>query len=491
MPHCEVLFNRVLLVDGSGAPPRPGCLAVAEGRIQAMGEDLSDWTADQTVCGDALVLAPGFIDAHTHDDLQVIAQPQQRPKLAQGVTTVVVGNCGISASPVSLFGDLPDPMNLLGPPEAFVYSDFMAWRQAVDAACPATHVAALVGHTALRNNVMDRLDRPATPEEMTKMQSQLRQALAQGALGLSTGLAYASAASAPSEEVQALVQVVKEAGGLYATHLRTEFDGIVGALDEALDTAHTGGVPLIVSHLKCAGAANWGRSAEVLQHLERASARQPLGCDCYPYAASSSTLDVRQVTADFDIRITWSTPHPEQAGRTLAEIAQHWDCGLLEAAQRLQPAGAVYHGMCEDDVQRILAHPLSMVGSDGLPCDPRPHPRLWGSFPRVLAHYARDQKLFDWPTAIHKMTGLPAARFGLRERGLLREGYWADLVLFNPDHLQDVATFAQPAQTPPGLLGVWVNGVHSLASGQATGRRAGRFLPREHDLRPGFPRLNF
>ena len=187
-------------------------------------------------------------------------------------------------------------------------------------------------------------------------------------------------------------------------------------MQEAFDIALHARVPVVVSHLKCAGAGNWGRTKEVLFKLENAGKMQRVGCDCYPYSASSSTLDLKQVTDEFDIIINWSAPHPDQAGRKLAEIAADWNVTLLEAARRLQPAGAVYHNMHEDDVRRVLSHPLTMVGSDGLPNDPKPHPRLWGAFPRVLGHYSRDAGLFPLNQAVHKMTGLSAARYGGRTR---------------------------------------------------------------------------
>jgi len=257
-------------------------------------------------------------------------------------------------------------------------------------------------------------------------------------------------------------------------------------MQEAFDIAVHARVPVIVSHLKCAGAGNWGRSSEVLSLLDTAGKMQAVGCDCYPYSASSSTLDLKQVTTDFEIDITWSTPHPEMAGRTLADIAAAWDLPLLDAARRLQPAGAVYHGMHEDDVQRILRHRLTMVGSDGLPNDPLPHPRLWGAFPRVLGHYSRDLGLFPLEEAVHKMTGLSARRFGLAERGELRAGWHADLVLFDPATIRDTATFRAPVQPAAGIAGVWVNGVLSYRDGQPGPRRAGRWLPRAGDLRAGF-----
>ncbi|MGF6694624.1 N-acyl-D-amino-acid deacylase [Metapseudomonas resinovorans] len=481
MRHFETLIRRATVIDGSGNARFIGDLGIAGGRIALLG-DAAHATATEVVDADGLVLAPGFIDVHTHDDTVVIRQPQMLPKLSQGVTTVIVGNCGISAAPVSLAGEPPDPMNLLGPASAFVYPTFADYCAAVDTAVPAVNVAALVGHTALRSNHMDRLDRSAHPNEIAAMRSQLADALAHGALGLSSGLAYASARSASTAEVMQLAEVLGDYGGLYTTHLRDEFDYILGALDEAFATARHARCALVVSHVKCAGAGNWGRSQEVLTSLETAHQHQEVGCDCYPYSASSSTLDLKQVTGDFDILITWSQPHPDMAGRTLAVIAERWGVPLLDAARRLQPAGAVYHCMSEADVQRILAHPLSMVGSDGLPEDPRPHPRLWGAFPRVLGHYSRDLGLLPLETAVHKMTGLSAARFGLAQRGLLAPGYWADLVLFDPQRIEDTARFDDPEQPAAGIRAVWVNGVLSYRDGLALPRRAGRFLPRNTSI---------
>jgi N-acyl-D-amino-acid deacylase len=400
------------------------------------------------------------------------------PKLSQGVTTVIVGNCGISASPVSLTGDPPDPMNLLGKSEEFRYCTFADYVAAVGAARPAVNVAALIGHTALRNNHMDRLDRIATVDEIAAMRSQLCEALDHGALGLSTGLAYLSAYSASVEEVMALAEPLSKAGGIYATHLRSESDIVLQAMDEAFRVGSHASVPVIISHLKCAGIDNWGRSTEVLQSLDAARARQSIGCDCYPYAASSTTLDLRQVDERITIAITWSKPHPEMAGQTLAEIANGWGTSQLEAANRLQPAGAIYHCISEDDMRAILRHPETMIGSDGLPNDPLPHPRLWGTFPRVLGHYSRDQKLFSLGEAVRKMTSLPAQRFGLTDRGQVREGCCADLVLFDADTVRDKASFGDPIRAAEGIEAVWVNGVLSYQDQIPTGERAGKFLPR-------------
>jgi N-acyl-D-aspartate/D-glutamate deacylase len=424
------------------------------------------------------VLAPGFIDTHTHDDTSVIRDPQMLAKLSQGVTTVIVGNCGICAAPVKLQGDPPDPMNLLGDAEAFRYPTFASYVSALDQARPAVNVGALVGHTALRNNHMDRLDRIATEEEIEGMREQLCEALDAGALGLSSGLAYASANAASTEEVLALAQPLASAGAIYVTHMRTETEAILDAMNETFEIGRQSKVPVIISHLKCAGIANWGRSDEVLQALDTAREAQPAGCDCYPYAAGSSTLDLRQVDPRVEITITWSTPHPEIGGKSLKSIAEVWGVSQLDAARQLQPAGAIYHSISEADMRKILAHPATMIGSDGLPNDPRPHPRLWGTFPRVLGRYSRDEELISLPDAIHKMTGMPAQRFGLAERGMIRVGYRADLVLFDPEKIIDTATFIDPVRAAQGIAGVWVNGVLSYTSEGATGCRSGRFLAR-------------
>jgi N-acyl-D-aspartate/D-glutamate deacylase len=474
---CDILIRNARVVDGTGAEPESLDVAIVGDRIADIGSKLS-CRASEIVNARGLALAPGFIDVHTHDDIAIIRNPAMLPKLSQGVTTVIVGNCGISASPVTLRGELPDPMNLLGSADDFRYPTFRAYLDALVEARPAVNVGALIGHTALRNNYMDRLDRAATDTEIAAMRGQLQDALNGGALGLSTGLAYLSANSATTEEVMSLAQPLAAAGAVYTTHMRTETEKILDAMNEAFAIGRMNRVPVIVSHLKCAGIANWGRSGEVLQALETAQLAQQTGCDCYPYAAGSSTLDLRQVDERVKIAITWCTPHPEVAGQTLKEIAEAWNTTQFEAARQLQPAGAIYHSISEEDMRRILAHPATMIGSDGLPNDLRPHPRLWGTFPRVLGRYSRDEELFPLPAAIHKMTGMPAQRFGLAGLGLIRKDYAADLVLFDPETILDTATFSDPIQPAQGIAAVWVNGILSYTSKGATGNRSGRFLPR-------------
>jgi N-acyl-D-amino-acid deacylase len=479
MPFCDTLIQNALVFDGSGVPPTAGNVALERGRIVAVGQCI-DYRAEETLDAGGLALAPGFIDVHTHDDLFVIENPEILPKLSQGVTTVIVGNCGISGAPVDLkkAGRLPEPLNLLGVEDQFAYPTFQSYVKAVNAARPSINVAGLVGHTALRNNHMDRLDRSATAVEVEAMKRDLRESLDHGALGLSTGLAYASAFEASPEEVVNLAEPLSDAGGIYTTHMRTEAAAILEAMNEAFNIGAKNNIPIVISHLKCSGPDNWGRSSEVLSHFMALSEGQSSGCDCYPYAATSTVLDARQVDERMDIVVTWSIPFPEMAGKTVRQVAEGWGVDQFEAAERLRPAGAIYFSLSEDDMRQILTHPATMIGSDGLPNDPRPHARLWGTFPRVLGHFARDLKLFSLSEGVRKMTSLPAERFGLKDRGWIKEGFAADMVLFDPEKIIDTATFEDPIQPAAGIQNVYVNGGLAYTDGKANSSRTGGFLTR-------------
>lgn len=470
-----LLLRNTQLVDGTGAPARTADVWVRGDRIAAVGENLTV-AADEVLDLGGLTVAPGFIDVHTHDDAIVLRDPGMLPKLSQGVTTVITGNCGLSLVP--LVSDAPgSPLDLLHTSE-FRFAHLNDYAQAIADNPPAVNVGALIGHTTLRATVMQDLTRAATPEETCDMAALLDEALSQGALGLSSGLFYQQAYAADMAEMQALTRVVGRHGGVYVTHIRSEMDDILNAMQEAADTAQSGAANWIMSHHKCAGPRNWGRTIETLALLERLSQRQSVGTDVYPYSAGSTLLREDLVDGIIDILITRSDTHPEMAGRYLADIAREWGTDQLQACRRLTPGGACYFQMREDDVRRVLAHPMSMIGSDGLPHDERPHPRLWGAFARVLGHYCRDEKLFSLPEAIHKMTGLSAQRFGLHDRGVLREGAFADLVLLDPDLIQDKATYESPRQMCEGIERVMVNGEWAFAQGQVQGTGAGRFLRR-------------
>jgi N-acyl-D-amino-acid deacylase len=256
-------------------------------------------------------------------------------------------------------------------------------------------------------------------------------------------------------------------------------DKVLDSLDEAFATARLGRVPLVVSHHKCAGPANWGRTVQTLAHIDAARQGQAIGLDCYPYVAGSTVLRSDLVDGVIDVLVTWSDPHPEMAARSLAGIAEEWGCTQKEACERLQPGGACYFQMREDDVQRVLRYPATMIGSDGLPHDQHPHPRLWGTFPRVLGHYSRDLGLFPLEVAVHKMTGLSARQFRLEGRGEIRVGACADIVVFDAAAIADAATFERPKARALGVDCVLVNGRPAYRGDGDEMERSGRFLARQ------------
>lgn len=481
-----VLLERGLVVDGTGGPSWPGDVLLEGDRIVAMGEGLRarlpgglSPTDLEIVACDGRVIAPGFIDVHTHDDAIVLRDPLCLPKVSQGITTVVTGNCGISLAPYATPRALP-PLTLLGA-DSFRHASMADYRAAVTAARPALNVAALVGHTTLRFATMPALDRAATAQEVAAMADALDHAMAEGAHGLSSGLFYEEAFAAPPSEVTALARVVARHGGVYATHLRSEMQAIVEALHEAGDTAFAAGVPLVISHHKCAGPANWNRTLETLPLIDALGARQDIAIDVYPYVAGSTVLREDLVDGVIDVMLTWSQPHPEVTGRMLADVAREWGVDQRTACRRLQPGGACYFQMKEADVERVIAHPRTMIGSDGLPHDRHPHPRLWGAFPRVFARYWRERGLFSLEQAVHKMTGMTARNLRIAGRGVLRPGAMADVVVFDPATIADTATYDRPRSVSTGIERVYVNGDCAYLGGAAEPAvlaRSGRMLTR-------------
>jgi len=478
MPDYDILIRNARLIDGTGRPSEVGDLAVLGDRIAAIG-DLGGTSADQVIDADGMVLSPGFIDSHCHDDRAILDMPLLEPKVSQGVTTVINGNCGVSIAPV-----LPDrpkappPLNLFVGEDYRHFPDFDAYFSALEATPPAVNSACLCGHSNLRHAVMDRLDRAATSEEISRMCGLLEQALNAGAIGLSTGLYYPPATAAPTEEVIEISKTLGGHGGLYVTHMRNEEDNVIQSLEETFRIGRDAQVPVVVSHHKCVSQPNHGKSKITLAMIDEARKQQSVSLDAYPYAASSTILQPERVAKCARVMITWSDVMPDASGRDLADIARELGCSDEEAAKRLLPGGAVYFQMSEDDVQRILSYPDTMIGSDGIVQDKHPHPRAWGTFPRVLGHYSRDEGLFPLETAVHKMTALTAKTFGLRDRGTLRVANFADLVLFNPDTIIDVADFADPCRAAMGIEKVFTNGICTWANRKPTGARPGRPLRR-------------
>ncbi len=475
---CDLLLRGGRVIDGTGGPSIDADVAISGDRIAAVG-DLAAWSATETMDVSGRVVAPGFIDVHTHDDRLVLDTPGMAPKISQGVTSVVVGNCGVSLSPLAPTEDPPAPMTLIGTKEDYRFASFADYAGALDAAPAAVNVAPLIGHSTLRVATMDALDRPATTVEIDAMAVLLDQSLADGGIGLSTGLAYPTAIAAPTDEVVALADRLKGRGAIYTTHMRDEAEHVVASIDETVEIGLRAGVAVVISHHKCAGKANWGKSLETLPRIKAAQEKLSLAFDVYPYTASSTALLRHFVERAERVTVTWSTPHPAMAGRDFRSIVDEWGVDVNTAVERLSPAGALYHQMDEADLQRIMATPGAMIGSDGLPHDAFPHPRLWGTFPRVLGHYSRDLGLFPLEDAVNRMTGRSAAVFGLTDRGVVRARAFADLVVFDAATIIDRATFETPTEAAAGIDLVMVNGGVTWRDGAWNGARPGRRLIRE------------
>jgi N-acyl-D-amino-acid deacylase len=480
MPAYDLLLRNALVFDGSGAARRRCDVGVERGYIRAVGEvDPSSCAADQVIDLDGLALAPGFIDVHTHDDRLLLSDPSMAPKASQGVTTVVVGNCGVSLAPLGDRDAVP-PLNLVANGKEQRFDSFAAYFAALEAHPPAINCAALAGHTTLRVVTMRDLDRPATDSEIAAMQAKLTEALAAGAIGVSTGTYYAPANAATADEIQRVCEPLRGTSALIASHIRDEGERVLESMTEVMKIAGQLGVRQVISHHKVIGRANFGRSRETLSLLNHARRTRDVCLDCYPYTASSTVLRRDAAQQAQRVLIAWSKALPAAAGRYLDDLAAEQGVEIDALIDALQPAGAIYFSMDEADVERILAYPETMIGSDGLPHDEFPHPRLWGAFPRVLGHYARERGLFSLEQAVHKMTGLPAARFRLARRGLIAPGCHADLVVFDPQRIADAATFARPKTPAVGIESVYVNGTLVWHAGRTTSARPGQVIRRAH-----------
>ncbi len=476
----SLLIRNGTLIDGTRAPRFQADIGIREGRIASIGQ-LKNAKAHQELDASGRIVAPGFIDAHTHDDRLMLSAPDMAPKVSQGVTTVVAGNCGISLAPAphGMRSPVAVPLDLLDDEGAwFRFRTFREYVAALRDAPAAVNCALLVGHSLLRLQTMDNVERAASAAEVGRMREMVEEALAAGAIGVSTGLYYEPACAAPAEEVIEVCRPLSQRHGIYCTHMRDEGERVLDSLEESFAVGRALGVPVVISHHKVAGKPNHGRSAQTLPLIEKAMRSQPVGLDCYPYCASSTILSASRVGAASKVLVTWSKPHPELAGMELDAICSKMKLPMEKAVEALLPAGAIYFSMDEQDVQRILAFDSTMVGSDGLPHDAAPHPRLWGTFPRVLGHYARGLGLFPLETAVHKMTGLTATTFGLAGRGLLKEGFAADIALFDAGQVDEAATFSRPIQPAKGIDTVVVNGEIVWRGGKPTGARPGRVLAR-------------
>lgn len=520
----DTLLRGGSVLDGDGGPAFVADMALVGDRVVGIGSyDAKD--AAEVVDLAGLCVAPGFVDVHTHSDASILRFPGAESRVRQGVTTEITGNCGSSAAPRKP-GDEEDASDAGDAAKGKRWTGVSSYADAWRAARPAINHAMLVGHGSVRRAVLGNVDRAATEAELAEMERILDAALRDGAIGMSTGLEYVPGIYAPALEIERLARVVQRHGGLYASHMRSEEDQLLAAVDEVLDIGRKTGVKAQVSHLKSCGRSNWPLLGEAIARIERAREEGvDVMADAYPYTAYSTTLTILlepwsreggngaivarlrdpalrsrmhaelapHVARDpggFELVVIASVKdkaHEPCVGRSLEQVGAAWSCDAAEACLRLLEASGgevsfIGHGIADDGVDRVLAHPLVMVGSDGRSMAPvgrqleRPHPRSYGTFPRALAVYCRERGLFDLPTAIRKMTSMPADRAGLRGRGRVAVGAFADLVVFDAQSVRDEATWQEPQRYPTGIRHVLVNGAFVVRDGEGTAARPGRWL---------------
>src|SRR5215471_605970 len=485
-PAADVVIRNALIADGNGGPLANGDVAIGDGRILTVGAEparAGKATVDLDARGE-LVCSPGFTDVHTHDDAALIRHPGLEFKIAQGCTSLVIGNCGFSGFPATGVDDIESVAGSDWP-------DLDGYRAAVSAGGFACNAIALAGHNTIRSIVIGR-DQPgaATAADRTLMRDHVRRAMEQGACGLSTGLIYTPGKWAPAEEIVELAEAAAEFSGLYVSHIRNEGDLLLESVAEAMEIGAESGCRVHISHHKAAGRQNWGKVADSLAAIDAANSNgADVTLDFYPYTASSGPMaeyvSPETVTQQWAEQNQFATcpPFPSYQGKTLSSVAAEEGIALPDLVRRVidAPGGrrtiSIGFGMSEDDLVTNVRHPLMMVGSDGIPdLDGLPHPRLYGTFPRVFAEYVRNRAEISVSEAVRRMTSLAADRFGLVGRGRLAPGAHADAVVFDPAAIRDVATFADSKREPEGVHWVIVNGTIAVENGRHTGARAGRLL---------------
>jgi N-acyl-D-amino-acid deacylase len=524
----DVVLAGGRVVDGAGGKPFAADVGIRGDRIAAVGA-LGAAEARERVDVAGACVSPGFIDVHTHSDLAPFLDDEHADlrlaSLRQGVTTEICGNCGFSVFPAP-DERAPEVLRYLRAvlgPRAQAFASLDEFAGALGRRGPATNLATLVGHGTLRAGVIGFDDRAADETELRALKAALSDACESGAVGFSSGLIYAPGSYAPTEELIELARVAAEHGVPYVTHMRDEMDRVDEAIDEALRIGAESGAPVQISHHQTAGKRNWGRTVETLERIERARREGiDVAIDVYPYTAGSTNLSAvlppwageggidallerlgspgrrDRIRRDFesgldgwqqlvepggwgDVSIAGAPRHPSFEGRSVAELAAAEGVEPLDLVMDLlrseeAQVTVIIAMMAEEDVARVLASPLSVVGSDGIPLPGKPHPRWAGSFARVVGKYVRGEGLLTLEQAVHKMTGASAARFGLSDRGVLAEGSAADVVVFDPGEVEDGATYEQPLRPPAGIRHVLVNGVFGVRDGEPTGAGAGRFV---------------
>ena len=479
----DTVIRNATIIDGTGAERFTGDVTVEDGHISEVGSSSSAAAVEVDATG--LVLAPGFVDVHTHDDGALLQHPDMAFKISQGCTSVVVGNCGFSAIP-AVPGE--NTLDLSGVQAN--WSDLDGYRQNVENSGPALNAMMLVGHNTIRSLEMGNERRAPNDQELERMQQHVELAMEQGACGFSTGLVYRPGRWSDTDEILELAKIVAPFDGIYATHMRNENDHLLEAVDEALEIGMKAGVAVQISHHKAAGKRNWGKVEESLAKVDAAVAEgAEVTLDVYPYTAGSGPMvqyfDIDNPNLELAqaIQLASCPAFRHYEGRMLVDIAAELGITAPEAVRHVltAPDGkktiCIQHVMDEGDVVSNLRHDRVMIGSDGLPdLTGRPHPRLFGTFPRVLGRYVREQGVVDLENAVRRMTSLSCDVHGLSGRGRITEGNWADLVLFDPDVVIDVASYEDPKRESVGIRNVWVNGHMAFDNGVHTRVGSGNVL---------------
>lgn len=479
----EIAIRDGLVVDGTGGPPRVADVGIAGGEIVAVG-DVGAARQDLDVGG--LVVAPGFVDAHTHDDMQLRRDPFNREKLLQGVTTVICGNCGFSAFPHRPGHTSPDLLSTDGP-----WDSFNSYAETLRTQGIGPNMATFVGHNTVGRHFDPQVDRRPDRRRRTQIVDRVRRAVDEGALGVSTGLIYEPGRSSVVEDLIEIATAAAENGGLYCTHVRDEGAGLLDSIDEAMTIAHESGAGLQLSHLKTIGRNNWGLVGTALRRIDEAHERGiDIGFDVYPYTAGSGPFEQYFDPDDVDVarlecvQIVHCPDFPHFEGDRVPAIAAAEGCQPADVARRIIAGPRATETVCvifeidENEMRTVLEHPRAMIGSDGIPQDGGvPHPRLIGAFPRVLGQYGRDEGLFDLSSAVKKMTSIPADRFGLAGRGRVQSGCSADITVFNHSTIDDRATYDE-RNPPEGIEWVLVNGEIAVTPTGLGSALAGHVLTR-------------
>ena len=486
----DCIIHNAVIYDGTGAEGVAGDLAIEGDRIAAVGQ--VSGSAPREIDAGGQALSPGFIDVHTHDDFAAVLHPDMAFKTLGGVTTSVVGNCGMGAAPFPAAAILARAFHPHR--ELPGWDGYGGYLDLLDKAPPALNIAALIGHGTVRMSVMGRKTDAPSDAEMAQMKAIVQEGLEAGAFGLSTGLVYEPGRHARTEEIIELTSLLKGTGALYTTHMRDESLGLLDSIEESIRIGEEAGVGVQISHHKASGRAAWGMVTQSLALIDAAQRRGlDVHADQYPYTAGSTVLSSVTEGGQLgrgggalqpaDVVIASTAKTPEWEGKSIEALSAAFGLSVADTLARILEAEpgvtVILHSISEDDVQTVMRHPSTMIGSDGLPTlEGKPHPRLYGTFARVLGHYSRDLSVLSLPDAIYRMTGFSAVKFGLKDRGVLREGAYADLVLFDPASIIDRGTWEDPKQTPGGISLVMVNGQVVAQNGQPTDARPGKALRR-------------